>query len=601
MSVFIIDYFTFESLSSGTEDYTIYFNDETGAVTVGYLGTDGEASNVSAAKRLKNEGDLIGNIPSADSSVIFEVRASLSNPFAYVDGETPIEPEPPECDLSLSVVSTNETAQGANNGTVTLSATTTFTPAQYSINGVTFNGTTVYSGLAPGNYMAYSSDANGCTHNVPFTIESFTNPIEGGFAGGLPQVTVSPGNISRWNAAYNPVVLNFSTTPDPAKHNFRVEIEITSQAGIITGSWAPGPDGKTRCDISAYLQSLVNAKDEFKYDVLNWRDINRAASFTIRYREIWDEDSSAWYYAPQPLYVTYSAKQLGDKYGGNMAEYVTFFNEPNPTLKAKFLTLFEEPTAWVGLPYDNSFIFSEYLVTKEIKVRTSSLDINKQPVSSGIINSFLLNNDAGYVLGSDTGKLIIKQGALPPVSNDGIFEQLGINRLMLAGNPAAGVEYFKIQLYTGTDEAPNFITQPMLLKINKQCNDPYVYLKWLNTLGGWDYWRFGHDQIKSLSTSDEISIDRNVFDWDNDDTIADIIKKNSIHKIGIGANVGVNKIEGLKSLHESIKIQMLVNTNPIKWQTVIINTGSFEIKRAKNKYSEVKFTISLPERNIQRQ
>lgn len=602
MSVLVIDFFSFpSSAGGGTENYSIYFNNATQEVSVVHTGLDSELAFVSETYRGRPDGDIITNVLSDDELMMYTLSASLSNPFAFVSHSNPVDPNPPQCDLTLYIIATNETAQGANNGTVTMSATTTFTPALYSINGVNFTSTNFYNSLAPGNYIAYSSDSNGCTDNVPFTVESFSNPIEGGFSGGLPQVTVSPGNISRWNAAYNPVVLNFSTTPDPAKHNFHIEIEITSQSGVVTGSWSPDTDGKTRCDISAYLQSLVNAKDDFKYDVLNWRDFNRSASFTIRYREVWDEDSSVWYYAPQPLYITYSAKQLGDKYGGNMAEYVPFLSEQNPSLKAKFLTLFDEPTAWVGLPYDNSFIFSEYIITSEVKVRTTSLDINKVPISSALVNSFLLNNDAGYILGSDFGRLIIQTGTLPPVSNDGILEQLGINRLMLSGNPAEGVEYFKIQLYTGSDGSPNFITQPLTLKINRQCNDPHVYLKWLNTLGGWDYWRFGYDQIKSISTSDEIRVDRNVLDWQIDDTIADVIKKNGIEKMAFGVTVGKNKYNGLKGLHTSIKIQMLMNENPYQWHTVTLATGSFETKRTKNEFSEFKFTLSLPEINIQRQ
>ncbi len=602
MSVLLIDFFSFPSLvGGGTEDYSIYFNNDTEVVTVDYVGSDGQKSLVASTERERADDDPIANIISSDETKTYTINAHLTTPFAYVSLETPIVPEPPSCDLALTVVSTNETSQGANNGTATLSATTTFTPALYSLNGIDYSSSTFFNNLSPGNYVAYAKDANECTKQVTFSIEPFGNPIDGGFANGLPQVKVSGSNISRWNAAYNPVVLKFSTTPDPAKVNYRIEIEITSQSGTVLGAWSPGIDGKTRADISAYLQSLVNAKDNFKYDVLNWRDMDRAASFTIRYREVWDADSSVWYYAPQPLYVTYSAKQLGDKYGGNMAEYVPFLNELNPNYKAKFLTMFTEPTAWVGLPYDNSFIFSEYIVGSSVKVRTTSLNINREQVSGGVVNSFLLNNDAGYILNTDLSRLIIQEGALPPVSNDGILEQLGINRLMLAGAPGTNVEYFQIQLYTGTDEAPNFITQPMILKINRPCADPFIYLKWLNTLGGWDYWRFGKDNIKTLSTSNEITVDRNVFDWENGDTIADIINKTAINKISIGATVPDIKIDGLKSLHTSVKVMMLTNSNPIKWQTVIVNTGSFEIKRAKNSFSELKFGINLPEVNIQRQ
>jgi len=284
-----------------------------------------------------------------------------------------------------------------------------------------------------------------------------------------------------------------------------------------------------------------------------------------------------------------------------MAEYVPFSSEPNPDFKAKWLTLFDEPSAWVGLPYDNSFILSEYVVDEEIKVRTTSLDINRQEVSGGVVNSFLLNNDAGYIVADNDTRLIIQQGALPPVANDGIFEQLGINRLMLAGEPAIGVEYFVIQLYTGDDEDPNFITQPLTIKVDEPCNDPYVYIKWLNTLGGWDYWRFGKDQVLSLSSSTEIEIDRNVFDWENDETIADTIKKSAVKRISFGATVEDSKVTGLVGLSTSTHIMLLTNLNPYKWQTVVLQAGQFDIKRTKLRGAELKFTISLPQVNIQQQ
>ena len=601
MALILIDVFTFPSATEGDEVYELYFNDVAISMSVVYTGSDGVISPVSEAQRQRTTGDLIGTYPNNAATNNYPITATYSTPFASIGTADPIDPLPPSCDLAMSVAVTNETAQDAGDGTAILTATSTYTGVQVSIDEVTwYSSPQTFVGFVGGNYIAYAKDDNGCTLEVPFTIVGFDNPIEGGFDEGLPQVEVSAGNISKWNAAFNPIVLKFQNTPDPDKKNFRIEIEITAGDEVVTGVYSPNPSGFTRADISAYLKSLVNANDEFLYDVLNWRDLNRAASFVFRYREVWDGDTSVWYDAPYPFYVTWSAKQLGDKYGGNMAEYVTFSDEPNPDLKAKWLTLFQEPTAWVGLPYDNSFILSEYVVDEEIKLRTTSLDINRNEIGAAS-NLFLINNDAGYIIADDDSRLIIQNGALPPVANDGIFEALGINRLMLAGLPATNVEYFVIQLYTGSDEAPNFITQPLTIKINRPCTDPDVYIKWLNTLGGWDYWRFGKDQILQLSTSDDITIDRNVFDWENDETIADTISKNAFNRISFGATVSDLKVNGLKGLNTSTKIQMLTSLDPLKWQTVILANGSFEIKRSRNKYSDLRFTVTLPQINIQQQ
>lgn len=594
MAVTQIDEFSFPSSFSGTENYKIFFNDHNSAISVVYSGVDGEAFSVFEAQRGRAEGDIIPGTPGIN---IF--KASLLFPFAYLDGE---EPLPPVCDLLVSVSKTDETGEDYNDGTAIVFGSSAFPPIDVSLDGVNWlPSPQIYEGLAPNNYTAYARDDNGCSDAKAFAIEQFDNPIDGGYEGGLPQVEIPGGNISRWNAAFNPIVISFQNNIDESKKNFHYEVEITSTSGVIVGNYTPNKEGFTRCDISGYLKTLVNANDNFKYDVLNWRDLDRSASFTIRYRQVWDDGEGIWYSAPQPLYVTYSAKQLGDKYGGNMAEYVTFFEDPNPDHWAKWLTDFDTPTAWDGLPFDNSFILSEYLVTKEIKLRTISLDVNGNPIGAGELNSFILNNDNGYVLGEDLSRLIIQKGSLPVLEDDDILDGLGINRLMLAGSPSPGVKYFQIQLYSGSDAAPKYITQPLNIKIEKPCKGPKVYIKWLNTLGGWDYWLFEKDNITSISTANDIQIDRNVFDWENADTIADLIKKSAAKRINIGATVSMDDAAALEGIYTSIKVMMMTSLQPIKWQTVIVNNGTFETNRAKLAFLTMKFAINLPEINIQQQ
>lgn len=727
-----VDYFAFVNSSGPSTENTaiqITFNDVTETLLTEVL--DGyDSGTVTTEQRTRPEYSPITIYDNGTWRYTF-VSSNVA-PYALVSSKVASTTPPDSCDLLIgTIITTDETSQNANNGSAGVAASSSFSNIEVSIDNINFFATPhVFENLSPGNYIAYAKDANGCTAQKPFSIVAFNNPISGGFTDGLPQVTVAPGLVSRWNASDNPIYLRFQNASDPAKKNFRIQIEITSQRGTVTGTWSPGLDGKTRADISSYVRTLVNSRDIFKHNVINWRDIDRAASFTLRYRELWDGGNSVWYNAPQPFYVTFSAMRLGDKYGGNMAEYVpmtaggaippaTFYyditqgsspyyldnnlqlkdnavavvtefvdntgmvnipagnaysveafvvDEPggigsirlritkngtvicferasnipgarilysviadaNATYQietyveynddfidpvylpdnsyvpptgsnlAKWLTKFPEPTAWIGLPFDLSFIFSEYLINKEVKLRTTSLDINRQPTPNGVINDFLLNNDAGYILGSDTGKLIIRQGALSPVSNDGILEQLGINRLKLAGDPFTFVEYFLMQLYIGTDEAPEYVTQPIIVRLQQPCTDPYVLIKWLNHLGGWDYWRFGVNQIKSLTTANGINVDRNVFDWENDDTIADVIEKTNVNRVAFGGSFDRNDVEGLKEIPKAIRVQMLISENPIKWHTVIVVPGTFEIGRTKNQFTDLKFTILLPEENVQR-
>jgi hypothetical protein len=598
MSVLQFDGFTYENSQGRQTSINVYVDTETRAITFSVVEGNLTGSYVTTAQRGMPNGTLITKGYSEDGTVEFDLYSSTSAPFAIAGGGLPVEPIPSQCDLRLYVTATSETAFGANDGKATLTASTSYGGAQYSLDGVTFGATKEFTGLAPGSYTAYSKDSNGCAANATFQIVAFDDPF--GVAGTLPQVEVSPDNFSRWNAAFNPVYLEFQRDPQPNRKNFRIEVYISSGLFEVTGSWSPDRSGKIRCNISAFLQTLVNANDDFKYDVLNYVDQNRWKSFTFRYRELWDGDSSFWYNGPAAYYVTFSAKQLGDLYGGNMGDYVTFLNEPNPNFKAKFLTLFEESTAWEGLPFDLSYIRSEYLAGKQVKLRTTSLDINKQ--SAGVArNDYILINHTDKLKSSAVNNLIIRQGQLGPVTNSVINGATGINRLMLAGGPSPLTKYFQVQLYTGTDDQPNFITKPQIIQVIKPCKDPFIYLKWMNTLGGWDYWRFGYDSIAQMSTADGLTVDRNVFDWEHDTTITETIRKTGVEKITVSERVPQNKVKGLKGLHTSVKVMMLVRLNPYHWHTVTINPGTFDVKRARNTFSEFKLTISLPAINIQSQ
>jgi hypothetical protein len=62
--------------------------------------------------------------------------------------------------LSLTVSTIN--ASCGNNGTITAVATGGVAPLQYSINGVTYQASNIFTGVAPGTYTVYVRDANNC-------------------------------------------------------------------------------------------------------------------------------------------------------------------------------------------------------------------------------------------------------------------------------------------------------------------------------------------------------------------------------------------------------------------------------------------------------
>lgn len=72
------------------------------------------------------------------------------------------------CDLAPGIpayTKTDETATDANDGSITVHATSSFY-IQYSLDNVTFQSSNLFINLAPGSYNVYLKDSKGCTQEI---------------------------------------------------------------------------------------------------------------------------------------------------------------------------------------------------------------------------------------------------------------------------------------------------------------------------------------------------------------------------------------------------------------------------------------------------
>jgi hypothetical protein len=203
-------------------------------------------------------------------------------------------------------------------------------------------------------------------------------------------------------------------------------------------------------------------------------------------------------------------------------------------------------------------------------------------------------------LNSDGSKLVIarqSQSAIP------VPEQLGLNRLLINYSFANDVYFINVTLkYIGDDGVTHTVTQTQTIRIDDMVDDQSVYLRWIGLTGCWNYYRFVYNQEVSLDVQNAVIIKNYVSDWANQNSIEEVISKTAGQKMKVMAeDLSVNDIKGLQSIKYSPKVQMLISKNPVKWQTVVLNTATFAEYETRNGQAPFSVTFNLPGLNIQSQ
>jgi hypothetical protein len=605
-----------------------------------------------------------------------------------------------QCDLVISSVNIDkpESSIGAHDAQATVIATSSYLPIQYSIDDTTWQTSPTFTDLPGGLITFYCKDANtlGCVDSKSVTIPSTANLLVSD-----PSVTIN-SNISRWNAAFNPIVFTYqrkdfevtSVAMDSLTGNAVVTINgdmspvatayannqtvvqnaalqgvillnyqpiyIYINAGPYVGTFTvtgatnnsviintpytatgygfininllrpyykmltkitctnpltnvtqtiistnrPNNQGITTADISNFLQSLLQAKDTSDYTQINFRDTNLSASYFIQYAEQYDDYTQPGVVIPStfitiidPYYVMYTARQIQSPNGGNLAEYVPF---PTSLTQAKWVTDFAEPAYTNGYPFDISFIYAETLAGQQLYYELVMLDINRQPLPGDIVTATLLNDDGSWLLNQDGSKLAIETQNL---STTPILNYLGLNRLSINLEMPLEAYYFTLAVfYNDTNNNPIQLTQTQTIRVDHAPDINGVYMRWIGLTGSWNYYRFNYNQEISLDVQNATIIKNFVQDWQTQDGIEEVISKDAGQKMKLMAeDLSVADIQGLQSIKYSPKVQMLVNTNPVKWQTVVLNTATFSEYETINGQAPFSITFNMPSINIQTQ
>lgn len=143
------------------------------------------------------------------------------------------------------------------------------------------------------------------------------------------------------------------------------------------------------------------------------------------------------------------------------------------------------------------------------------------------------------------------------------------------------------------------VTEKKTIKIDRECKVNPVFISWLNVYGGREHWLFSKVQTKGLITQNAGSFETYIVDLATVRGQITDISKNATPLLTVNCTVDIEDIEGLKTMLYSPCVEMLVSENPIKWQTVRPQTGSFKLYDTNDTQSSLQITFELPYINIQ--
>lgn len=163
--------------------------------------------------------------------------------------------------------------------------------------------------------------------------------------------------------------------------------------------------GEVKVNVQEWLQTKCIFKNDFKYNVLNQKQIGEGSQFNITWREVFEGQETNPFTLLSNVNLFYwvnGTKQVQESFSQNMAVYVPTIDNTR-TDKAKFQSVFKNPTFFVGYPFSLNFIYSDNLENIEIKRREITKNLNGTQIAS---TTDLLNmNSRGY-----SNRLMLKQG-----------------------------------------------------------------------------------------------------------------------------------------------------------------------------------------------
>ena len=130
-----------------------------------------------------------------------------------------------------------------------------------------------------------------------------------------------------------------------------------------------------------------------------------------------------------------------------------------------------------------------------------------------------------------------------------------------------------------------------------------VFLRWLNSLGGFDSWLFSKSQQVDVDVTQGDNFHQVVNYLEEENTNVNVIKKNGNLLMTLGAdNLTLQQLQGIRSILGSPKVYWLQGqpqTNDFIRLTVLVKTGTFKLYDTEDTRHRIEFQIISPNLYLQ--
>lgn len=281
-------------------------------------------------------------------------------------------------------------------------------------------------------------------------------------------------------------------------------------------------------------------------------------------------------------YASNSSKQFQDFTGWSMGEYV--LADYNTLLASKFLSTWAKPTLFDGEIFDlqilSQYDSTDFGANEKLIARVTERDSAGATVATTDID--FPAHDAGYY------RIALSEHSFTATCTE------------------FTVQVYKVDTGTATETALSEAKE--LFRQTDKCGPDPVVLKWINPLGGWDYWLFRRGIDYGIEVGDRQLVRRDVAqDWDTTfrtgDTEDDYIFTEAYNSRVLRSQVltdaemdQVNKFLRISNKVFEVYFANDAGCGNYDQRAVLVQTSSFTVRRSVNKYNEVAITVRNTDR-----